>query len=83
MKTSSDLKHEIIASIDVINFYQKYIDDVIGAAQSDGWTKRMLCPIHKDHKTPNFAINVKTGGFNCFACRERGGSIFDFWLIMN
>lgn len=83
MKSSNDLKHEIIASIDVIHFYQKYIDDTISAAQSDGWTKRMLCPIHKDNRTPNFAINVKTGGFNCFACRDRGGSIFDFWLIMN
>ena len=35
-------------------------------------TYRMLCPFHKDTKTPNLTIYVETGTYYCFACNEHG-----------
>jgi hypothetical protein len=77
------LKSDIILKIDIVGFYEEYLDGQSAVKfDSDGWSQKLRCPIHNDIKTPNFSFNVNTGGFKCFAC-GKGGSIFDFWLLKN
>jgi DNA primase len=79
-----DLKAEITSRMDMRSFYQKYLvsSETIQQDTSDGWSNRVLCPIHHDTNTPNFFANLVNGSFKCQACGE-GGSVFDFWLLMN
>lgn len=81
MSDLEGIKHEIIMSLDIISFYESYIDQRIDSFNNE-WSKKLFCPIHDDTKTPNFAINRKTGYFKCFSCGV-SGSVFDFWLIKN
>lgn len=75
------LKQSIIQSLDIRSFYEQSLNgQQLPAAKSDGWTERVLCPLHDDVKTPSFFVNVLTGGFRCHACGA-GGSIFDFWIL--
>jgi len=77
------LKNDIVSSIDITSFYESSLNGQRAQKfDSDGWSNKMLCPIHVDVNTPNFAFNVNTGGFKCFSCGA-GGSIFDFWLTIN
>lgn len=76
------LKTDIIASIDIVSFYEEYLNGQSATKfDSSGWSVKLLCPLHNDMRTPNFSFNIHSGGFKCFACR--GGSIFDFWLLKN
>jgi hypothetical protein len=43
------------------------------------WAKA-LCPFHPDNR-PSLSINLRTGGFNCFACQARGGDAVDFLIL--
>jgi DNA primase len=36
-----------------------------------------LCPFHDD-RNPSLALNVQSGGFNCFGCGAKGGDVLDF-----
>lgn len=37
------------------------------------------CPFHND-QNESFGINLDSGGFNCFACGEKGGDIITFHM---
>lgn len=76
------LKEHIVAALDVRSFYERHLEDSLPEADSNGWTKKVRCILHGDQVTPNLAINVKTGGFKCFAC-GKSGSAFDFWMLTN
>lgn len=77
------LKDDIISRVDVAAFYEQHLNgERLPAPKGSGWTERVRCPIHNDQGTPNFFVNIKTGGFKCHRC-DASGSIFDFWMIMN
>lgn len=76
------LKSDIISKIDIEHFYSQRLEKMPTAFETDGWSRKTLCPIHQDKETPNFAFNRLTGRFNCFACNA-SGSIFDFWILNN
>jgi CHC2 zinc finger len=44
-----------------------------------GWA-RALCPFHPDHN-PSFVVNLRSGGFHCFACLSSGGNLIDFVML--
>lgn len=46
---------------------------------SRGWAKA-LCPFHPD-KHPSLSVNLDSGGFLCFSCGAKGGSIIDFVML--
>lgn len=75
------LKERIIQQINVKDFYQQRVTDVL-RIKSDGWSQLVKCPIHNDTSKPNLSINIHSGGFKCFA-QCGGGSIFDFWARTN
>lgn len=77
------LKQDIVATLDVSSFYLAYCDsDRMKKFDYEGWSNKLLCPLHHDEKTPNFTFNINSGGFACFACGKKG-SIFDFWMLKN
>jgi len=41
-----------------------------------GWV-RVICPFHPD-RHPSLSLNLRSGGFYCFACGAKGGDIIDF-----
>ena len=47
-----------------------------GRASVDGWALSR-CPFHDDERA-SFSVNLVHGGFHCFACGARGGSVLDF-----
>ncbi len=75
------LKADIVASLDIQSFYEKHLSGQSLREKADGWSDRVLCPIHNDQSKPNFFVNLRTGGFKCHACGA-SGSMFDFWLHM-
>lgn len=79
-----ELKQHILHSIDVRSFYNRYLrrNQTLPSEGGDGWTERVLCPVHDDQNTPSFFVNIKTGYFKCQACGKYG-SVFDFWLLMH
>lgn len=79
--TTQEIKDEIIRNLDIRAFYERYLSERLPNAAASGWTERVKCPIHKDTKTPNFFVNMQTGGFSCKACNQKG-SAFDFWILM-
>lgn len=46
---------------------------------SRGWA-RAICPFHKD-RNPSLSVNLQTGGFLCFSCQAKGGSVIDFLML--
>ncbi|MDH5637729.1 MAG: CHC2 zinc finger domain-containing protein [Nitrospinota bacterium] len=62
------------------SYYPSYLKK-IGALNASGWALG-LCPFHDDHK-PSLALNMKTGGFYCFACGAKGGGIIDFHMKLH
>lgn len=81
MTDFSRLKEDILRAIDIKGFYEKNLAGQVLTEKADGWSDRVYCPIHKDQKTPNFFVQMKTGGFHCHSCGAKG-SIFDFWIRM-
>lgn len=45
-----------------------------------GWADGGLCPFHADRNPGTFRVNLSTGGYHCFSCGARGGSIVDFTM---
>jgi len=45
---------------------------------------RCACPLpeHQGGNATSFSANVKTGWFQCFACKQKGTSIIDFVMMM-
>lgn len=85
-RSIKELKQYIVDSLGaegIARLYQNYSNNQeFRLDTSEGWSHRVLCPIHNDQKTPNFFANLTTGSFKCMSCGA-GGSIFDFWLIRN
>jgi CHC2 zinc finger len=48
----------------------------LGRPNRAGWAQA-LCPFHADHN-PSLAVNLRSGGFHCFACGAEGGDVIDF-----
>lgn len=80
-----DLKEFVIGKLDIVAFYGQYLTGnfELKSFGHDGFSNRVLCPLHNDTTSPNFFINKITGNFSCQACNKRGGSVFDFWLLKN
>lgn len=75
----SELKQAILGRLNIAAYYEKYTTEPLRSSDSEGWSQRVLCPIHKDTKTPQFFVNLVNGSYKCHACGA-GGSVFDFWL---
>lgn len=74
---SKDLKSRLDFSI----IYQRELGINITSKKSNGWEKaNCLCPFHSDNHPGSLQVNLKNGGFICFACGEKG-SIFDFIML--
>jgi len=45
---------------------------------------RCACPLpkHQGGNATSFSVNLKTGWFQCFACKQKGTSIIDFVMAM-
>lgn len=86
MASLVDLKDAILQYLlpNISAFYEQYLPAGTRFKQDspEGWSNRVLCPIHGDANTPQFFINLRTGGFKCHACKA-GGSVFDFWMLKN
>ena len=39
------------------------------------------CCFHKPDRNPSLSVNLTGGGFVCFSCQARGGSIIDFLML--
>ncbi|NQT56104.1 MAG: hypothetical protein HQ551_07735, partial [Desulfobacteraceae bacterium] len=70
-----DVKTEILERLDFLSFYRGEIKN-LGKQNGDGWCLG-LCPLHND-KDPSLSVNIQTGAFTCFGCKERG-DIFSFY----
>ena len=51
-------------------FYKQYIKN----AKVDNGNINGLCPFHDDHNA-SFGADLKTGQYNCFACKEKGNAV--------
>lgn len=58
------------------DFYQRELGSL--EVGSSGTQAMALCPFHSD-SNPSLSINLQTGGWHCFGCREKG-SIFKFYM---
>ena len=57
----------------------EFYSRVLGSGVKNGsWINRIHCPFHEDH-TPSFGVNIESGGYNCFGCGAKGGSIVHFY----
>lgn len=83
--TVAEIKQAILAALDIRGYYQQFVSAKYTLVQdsSDGYTNKVNCPLcGGGHDTACFAVNLENSRFNCFSC-GRGGSVFDFWLILN
>jgi hypothetical protein len=48
--------------------------------QSHDWAM-VRCCFHKPDRKPSLSVNLKGGGFVCFSCQAKGGSIIDFLML--
>lgn len=70
MRLSADT---LKAAIDPESYYRAQGVEGKGKANGKGWILA-LCPLHGDGD-PSLSINLKTGGFHCFGCGEKGDLI--------
>lgn len=61
------------AAIDPDGFYRAALPDMKGKPNASGWILT-VCPFHSD-KDPSLSVNLKSGGFRCFGCGEKGDLI--------
>jgi DNA primase len=61
------------AAIDPDGFYRSALPNLKGNPSAQGWILA-VCPFHAD-SNPSLSVNLKHGGFHCFACGERGDLI--------
>ena len=59
-------------------YYRTYFGDL--RTGSGDWASA-LCPFHSDTK-PSFSVNLKHGGWKCFACGE-SGDLIQFHMNIN
>lgn len=61
------------AAIDPDGFYRAALPALKGKPNARGWIL-VACPFHGD-KEPSLSVNLKSGGFHCFGCGEKGDLI--------
>ncbi|NCA94252.1 MAG: hypothetical protein EOM84_03645, partial [Sphingobacteriia bacterium] len=73
---------EIKRAIDPAVFYSSEIPNAPTLkGRKDGWTQNVKCLFHDPDTDGSFGVNLKTGGFRCFACDAQGGSVLDFVML--
>lgn len=77
MKIAMQLLHDVKTYIPPAAFYRVELP-TMNPSREHGWCKGGLCPFHDDHHPGSFGVNLDTGGYNCFSCREKGGDIIAF-----
>lgn len=70
-----NLKDEILRKINFKTFYSQYFGKLPEA--NDKNEIMVICPFHQD-KDPSLSINLKTGFYHCFGCKEKG-DVFRFY----
>ncbi len=61
------------AAIDPEDYYRQTLPALRGKPNSKGWILA-VCPLHGD-TDPSLSVNLKSGGFHCFGCGEKGDLI--------
>ena len=57
------------------SYYQRELGN-LGKPSGRGWYKvKALCPFHNDKHAGNFAVNIHSGRYKCFACGASGDFI--------
>lgn len=77
MRDPMQLAQQIKACISPLDFYRSELSAMPPPRRHD-WCDGGLCPFHDDHHAGSFKLNLRTGGFNCFSCQEKGGDIIAF-----
>lgn len=61
------------AVIDPEGYYRQTLPALRGKPNSKGWILA-VCTLHGD-TDPSLSVNLKSGGFHCFGCGEKGDLI--------
>lgn len=61
------------AAINPDDFYRLALPGLKGKPNAQGWILA-VCPFHGD-TDPSLSVNLKSGGFHCFGCGEKGDLI--------
>ena len=61
------------AAIDPEGYYRQTLPAMRGKPNANGWILT-VCPLHGD-TAPSLSVNLKSGGFHCFGCSEKGDLI--------
>jgi hypothetical protein len=75
-RTTLGTKRENTRAYDIQAFYEKALDSF--KLDSSGKQAKALCPFHDD-RNPSLSINLETGVWHCFGCKEKG-SIEKFYM---
>ena len=61
-------------------FYEKELATLI--TRPSGWIKAGVCPFHDTSKPGSFAVNIDSGGYQCFVpeCGAKGGDVITFTM---
>jgi DNA primase len=60
-----------------------YYGTASGRPTAEGWSEGGLCPFHADSHPGSYRVNLKSGGFICFACGEKGGDLITHYQKVN
>ncbi len=61
----------------VPDYYRQHIRK-LGKTKRNGWAVG-ICPFHSDSK-PSLSVNMRSGGYKCFACNASGGDVIAFHM---
>lgn len=70
-----DLKDKVLQRINYKEFYTKHLGEL--GAPNKHHECQVVCPFHSDND-PSLSVNIKTGLFKCFGCKE-SGDVFHFY----
>lgn len=77
MSAAMELLQCVKAYIPPVEFYRLELP-TMAPSKGHGWCDGGLCPFHDDHHAGSFDVNLTTGAFHCFSCKEKGGDIIAF-----
>ncbi|MGE5734552.1 MAG: CHC2 zinc finger domain-containing protein [Acidobacteriota bacterium] len=62
------------------SFYERELGEL--RPSSRGWARPVTgCPFHPSKSKQSFAVNLDTGGFNCFGCGMKGADVLAFLML--
>ena len=61
------------------SFYEQELGK-LSRPNSKGWAMAN-CPFHQSKSGKSLSVNVNSGGFHCFGCDSKGGSIISFVML--